>query len=176
MQSWIFTPLLQFFSVTWSLRNHSHMLIWCLRNIYYYFQCRNFFIFVAETLHFCRILWWIESSKEQFIWNRFLCGNSVNLTVIFDKPNASLLNKNISSYWPPNFWTVVYIVAIRLLQMRTQVSLSSLMLRGSKALPSTALWDISSTAQLQKAKLEQNLSNKTWSIKLARQMWGFIIP
>jgi len=27
-------------SVTWSFRNHSNMLIWCSRNIYYYcYQC-----------------------------------------------------------------------------------------------------------------------------------------
>ncbi len=25
--------------VTWSLRNHSHMLIWCLKNISYYYWC-----------------------------------------------------------------------------------------------------------------------------------------
>ncbi len=27
------------FSVTWSFRNHSNMLICCSRNIYYYYQC-----------------------------------------------------------------------------------------------------------------------------------------
>ncbi len=35
MQSWIFS----IFSVTWSFRNHSHMLIWCSRNISDYYQC-----------------------------------------------------------------------------------------------------------------------------------------
>jgi len=27
------------FSVTWSFRNYSNMLIWCSRNISYYYQC-----------------------------------------------------------------------------------------------------------------------------------------
>jgi len=27
------------FNVTWSFWNHSKMLIWSLRNIYYYHQC-----------------------------------------------------------------------------------------------------------------------------------------
>jgi len=35
MQSWIFSIISPVFSVTWSFRNHSNMLIWCL-NISYY--------------------------------------------------------------------------------------------------------------------------------------------
>jgi len=27
------------FSVTWSSRNHSNLMIWCSRNISYYYQC-----------------------------------------------------------------------------------------------------------------------------------------
>jgi len=26
-------------SMTWSFRNHSNMMIWCSRNIQYYYQC-----------------------------------------------------------------------------------------------------------------------------------------
>jgi len=29
------------FSVRWSFRNHSNMLIWCSRNVSYYYQCWN---------------------------------------------------------------------------------------------------------------------------------------
>jgi len=32
-QSWIFSIITPVFSVTWSFRNHSNTLIWCLRNI-----------------------------------------------------------------------------------------------------------------------------------------------
>jgi len=38
-QSWIFSIITNQ-RVTWSFRNHSNMLIWCSRNIYYYcYQC-----------------------------------------------------------------------------------------------------------------------------------------
>jgi len=41
MQIWIFSIITSVFSVTWSFRNHSNMLI-CSRNVsssYYYYQC-----------------------------------------------------------------------------------------------------------------------------------------
>ncbi len=37
--SWIFNIITTVVSVTWSLRNHSNMLICCSRNISYYYQC-----------------------------------------------------------------------------------------------------------------------------------------
>ncbi len=39
LQSCIFSIIAPVFSVTWSFRNHSNMLICCSRNIYYYYQC-----------------------------------------------------------------------------------------------------------------------------------------
>jgi len=33
------TFIITVFSVTWSFRNHSNMMIWCSRNIYHYYQC-----------------------------------------------------------------------------------------------------------------------------------------
>ncbi len=38
-QSWIFSIITPVFSVTWSFRNHSNMLICCSRNISDYYQC-----------------------------------------------------------------------------------------------------------------------------------------
>jgi len=35
MRSWIFSIITPVFSVTWSFRNHSNMLIWSLWNFYY---------------------------------------------------------------------------------------------------------------------------------------------
>ncbi len=39
MQSWIFSIITPVFSVTWSFRNHSNMLICCSGNVSYCFQC-----------------------------------------------------------------------------------------------------------------------------------------
>ncbi len=60
------------FSVTWSFRNHSNMLICCSRNHFYY-QCGN-----HDTFLF-RILW--ESSKEQNLFEN--CNIINDFTVIF---------------------------------------------------------------------------------------------
>jgi len=48
-QSWIFSIITPVFSVTWSFRNHSNMLIFCWRNISDYYQCWKqscYFIFL----------------------------------------------------------------------------------------------------------------------------------
>ncbi len=47
-----------------------------------------------------RILWWIESSKEQhFIWNRNFC-NIINvLAVTFNQFNATLLIESINLFF-----------------------------------------------------------------------------
>ncbi len=39
MQSWIFTIISPVFSVTWSFRNHSHIMICCSRKVSHYYQC-----------------------------------------------------------------------------------------------------------------------------------------
>jgi len=67
-----------------------------------------------------KILWWIESSKEQHLFEIESFCNIINaFTVSFDQFNASLLNKSIHFFQKtknkktflltPNFWTVVYV-------------------------------------------------------------------
>jgi len=48
---------------TLSFRNHSKMRIWCSKNIHYYYQCWKQLCTI-----FFRILWWMENSKEQHIF------------------------------------------------------------------------------------------------------------
>ncbi len=66
---WIFSIISPVFSVTWSFRNHSNILMWCLANIYSYYQCLILLcclIFLWKPLRFFfNILLWIESSKEK---------------------------------------------------------------------------------------------------------------
>ncbi len=81
-------------------RNHSNMLIWCSWNIsdYYYQWWKQLccFIFLWKPWYICfRILWWIESSNEQHLFEREIICNMINVfTVTFEQFNASLLNKN----------------------------------------------------------------------------------
>ncbi len=50
--SLVVTPV---FSVTWSFINHSNMVIWCSRNVTYYYQCRKKFmplrVFLETVIH-----------------------------------------------------------------------------------------------------------------------------
>jgi len=61
MQSWISTIITPVFSVTWSFRNHSNMLICCSRNISYYYQCWKQFlmlnIFVETVILYHSDVW-----------------------------------------------------------------------------------------------------------------------
>ncbi len=78
-------------SVTWSFRNHYNMLISSLRNITNYYQCWKLFF---------RILWWIESSNEEYLFKILILYNIINvLTVTFDQFNAFFLNKSINFFW-----------------------------------------------------------------------------
>jgi len=46
--------ILNLFSVTWSFRNHSYMLVWCSRNSSFYYQCWKqlcSWIFLWTLLH-----------------------------------------------------------------------------------------------------------------------------
>jgi len=59
---------MHYFSVTWSFRNPYNMLIWCTRNIYYYYQCWkqlccSTFPWICLD-DFFRILWWQLCEKE----------------------------------------------------------------------------------------------------------------
>ncbi len=54
------------------------------------------YIFVGPVMHFFMILWWIQSSKEQHLFETksFVTLCYVNVfTVTFDQLNVSLLNK-----------------------------------------------------------------------------------
>ncbi len=66
---WIFSIISPVFSVTWSFRNHSNILMWCLTNIYCYYQCLILLcclIFLWKPLRiFFNIVLWIESLKEK---------------------------------------------------------------------------------------------------------------
>ncbi len=47
-------------------------------------------------IEFLRIIWWIESSKEQHLFEIEIFCNIISVfTVTFDQFNASLLNKSI---------------------------------------------------------------------------------
>ncbi len=95
-QSCIFSIITPVLSDTWPFRNHSNMLTFCSRNIYYYYQCWNVIINEKREIHF-QNCWW---SWRTFIWNT----NFINVfTVPFDKINTSLLNKSIIF-----LYTVVY--------------------------------------------------------------------
>ncbi len=56
-----------------SFRNHSHILIWCSLNISYYYKCNLktvvlIDIFVETEMHFVQDFWWIDSLKEQHLF------------------------------------------------------------------------------------------------------------
>ncbi len=82
-------------------RNHSNMLIFCSRNISVDYQCWKqlcctIFLWKLWCILFFRILWWIESSKEQHLFGLEIFCNIINVfTATFDQFNASLLNKSI---------------------------------------------------------------------------------
>ncbi len=86
-----------FFSVTWSSRNHSNLLIWCSRNI----KHKTFLLRMLKTI---APNIFVETVIHFF---KFLFLNIVNVfTVIFDQFNVSLLNKISppkNSYWPHTF-------------------------------------------------------------------------
>ncbi len=79
-------------------RNHSNMLICCSRNIFDYYQywkqlCCTIFLWKLWCILFFRIHRWIESSKEQHLFEIEIFCNI--FTVIFNQFNASLMNKSI---------------------------------------------------------------------------------
>ncbi len=85
-------------------RNHYNMLICCSRNISDYYQCWKqlcctIFLWKPSYILFFRIHRWIESSKEQCLFEIEIFCNIINVfTVTFDKFNVSLMNKNINFF------------------------------------------------------------------------------
>ncbi len=104
-QRCIFSIITPVFSVTWSSENHNNMLIWCSRNISDYYQCWKQLccpISLCKLWHilFFRIHRWIESSKEQHLFETEIFCN-MPLTGNFDQFNASLMNKSIYFFKKP---------------------------------------------------------------------------
>ncbi len=82
-------------------RNHSNMMICCSRNISDYYQCWKHFIFLWKPsyIRFFRIHKWIESSKEQHLFEIEIFCNIINIfTITFDQFNMSLMNKSINLF------------------------------------------------------------------------------
>ncbi len=88
-QSWILTAITQVFSVTWSFRNHSNLLIWCSRNISYY-QCWKHLCCLIFSdkwwyMYLISVLWWMEISKEEHSFEIEMISNILNIfTVTFE--------------------------------------------------------------------------------------------
>jgi len=78
------------FSVTWSFRNHSNIMIWCSRNIYdyclYWKQLCCVIFFVKNMRLWGLDFWWKESWKSIEIY----CNIIIVFTVTSDQFNASL--------------------------------------------------------------------------------------
>ncbi len=102
--SCIFSIITPVFSVTWSFRNHNNMLICCSRNISDYYQCWKqlcctIFLWKPWFILFFRIHRWIESSKEQHLFEIEIYCNIINVfTVTFEQCKVSLLNKSINVF------------------------------------------------------------------------------
>ncbi len=57
MQIWIFSIITSVLGVTWSFKDNLNMLIWCSRNIYYYYQfLTELYIIVESVVHFFKII------------------------------------------------------------------------------------------------------------------------
>ncbi len=85
---------LNFFTVTWSFRNHSNLIIWCSRNIpYYYYQCWKEFC--------CQIflwkLWYIYYHKKVWKITLMTFKLSLNWSNVTVKTFIMLQNNNISN-------------------------------------------------------------------------------
>ncbi len=80
-------------------RNHNNMLIYWSRHISDYYQCwKQLCCPIFWWIKFFRIHRWIESSKEQHLFEIEIFCNIINVfTGTFDQLNASLINKSINS-------------------------------------------------------------------------------
>ncbi len=82
-------------------------------------MCKLNFLF-----YFFRIFWWIESSKEQYLFKMLVFCNIINVfTVSFDQCNASLLNKSVKKLLP-NISTVVVLLILQFKSTRIKTSSS----------------------------------------------------
>ncbi len=96
MQSWFFIILTPVISVMWSFRNHSNMLIWCSKTCAIS-NVEN----IESAIHFFRLLWWIQSSEGQHLFEMEIFCNIWNVFVVNKVPCwIKLLIYLKKSYWP----------------------------------------------------------------------------
>ncbi len=96
MQGWFFIILTPVISVMWSFRNHSNMLIWCSKTCAIS-NVENF----ESAIHFFRLLWWIQSSEGQHLFEMEIFCNIWNVFVVNKVPCwIKLLIYLKKSYWP----------------------------------------------------------------------------
>ncbi len=95
------------FTVKWSFRNHSNMLILVLKKFILIINVENSWVNHFRTFFLNR-----KFKRTAFLWNRNVCIILNVFTGTFDQVNASLLNTNINFFkkvlLTPNSWMVVY--------------------------------------------------------------------
>ncbi len=124
-------------------RNHNNMLICCSRNISDYYQCWKqlcctIFLWKLWYILFFRIHRWIESSKEQHLFEIETFWNIINVfTVTFDQFNASLMIKSIHLFQKEREKNLLNSI-FRLIRLKS-CCVSCQMWRGSKV---TGVWQL----------------------------------
>ncbi len=114
MESWIFSMITPVFSITWSFRNHSNLLLkkhllLCVEN-----SCAvpcfcgnrdiQYFIFQDSLMN-------RKFKRTALIWIEIFCEVIIVFHVIFDQFNASLMKKvliSVNILLTQNSWTVEY--------------------------------------------------------------------
>ncbi len=83
MQSWIFRIITPVFSVTWSFRNHSNMLIWYSNISYKCWKqlCWLVFLWTLRNISFCRFLINKTRSIEQHLFEIEIIYNIINVSL-----------------------------------------------------------------------------------------------
>ncbi len=69
----VITPV---FSVTWSFRNHSNMLIWCSLNISYYYQCWNQWCCLISVWKLSYVFIHHSLMNRKFKTTAFICNSN----------------------------------------------------------------------------------------------------
>ncbi len=125
-------------------RNHNNMLICCSRNISDYYQCSKqlcctIFLWKLWYILFFRIHRWIESSKEQHLFEIEIFWNIINVfTVTFDQFNASLMIKSINFFQQKKREKNLLNSIFRLIRLKS-CCVSCQMWRGSKVIDSSSV-------------------------------------
>ncbi len=134
-QSWIFSIIPPGFTVTWSFRNHSNMLIWCSRNIsdYYIWKennlcdieifCNIINLFTANPNHFNGSLLKKIFFRKPSLW----MGHKVFFT--FPKMVCLLLSSSarprVKKNWLPLSWGPAFAIATKPLRLKRNLEWNS---------------------------------------------------